>query len=198
MQKPAQLQNLVKKMTAKQIKFCEEYVKDFNATRAALAAGYASRTAHSIGCDNLTKTEIREYLAHIQGERFEECRIEVSQILTRTYELANSNIVPILEAARNDELKDLPLSVQKTIKSIRYKKRITPDRHGNTEEDESWMITMHDVNKPLELLWKHLGLLLQDSEAIAALQTYGKVTKTSEGFTFEYADKGDEGEGDEG
>lgn len=181
-----------KKLTAKQKRFCQEYVKNFNATQSAITAGYSPRTAHSTGSENLTKPEIKAYLSKIQNKRLEENRVEAKQVLQRTFELANSNIVPVLEAIREDKLSELPIAVQKTIKTIRWKKQAIPDRNGNVEENESWMISLHEVNQPLTLLWKHLGLAMQDTEAIAALQTYGKVTKTQEGFKFEYADCGDD------
>ena len=47
-------------MTNKQSNFCEEYVKDFNATKAATRAGYSPKTAYSIGSENLKKPEILE------------------------------------------------------------------------------------------------------------------------------------------
>jgi phage terminase small subunit len=43
-----------KKLNAKQIIFCQEYILDWNATRAAIVAGYSSHTARSIGAENLT------------------------------------------------------------------------------------------------------------------------------------------------
>jgi phage terminase small subunit len=50
------------KLTDKQRLFVSEYLKDFNATRAAKAAGYSDKTAGSIGAENLTKPEIKEYI----------------------------------------------------------------------------------------------------------------------------------------
>jgi len=35
----------------KQKRFCEEYVIDWNATRAAKVAGYSEKTAKEIGCE---------------------------------------------------------------------------------------------------------------------------------------------------
>lgn len=49
-------------MTKKQELFCTEYLVDFNATRAAIAAGYSEESARVIGCENLTKPDIREYI----------------------------------------------------------------------------------------------------------------------------------------
>ncbi len=51
-----------KKLTAKQQKFCDEYLVDLNATQAAIRAGYSPKTAYSIGGRLLSKVEIQEYI----------------------------------------------------------------------------------------------------------------------------------------
>lgn len=55
-------------MTGKQKRFCEEYVIDYNATRAALAAGYSENSAKQIGSENLTKLDIQSYISEIQKD----------------------------------------------------------------------------------------------------------------------------------
>lgn len=45
-------------LTPKQQRFVEEYLIDFNATRAAIRAGYSEKTAKDIGCQNLAKLEV--------------------------------------------------------------------------------------------------------------------------------------------
>lgn len=55
-------------LTDKQRRFCEEYVIDWNATRAATAAGYSEKTARTIGAENLTKPNIQEYIEEIQKD----------------------------------------------------------------------------------------------------------------------------------
>ena len=49
-------------MGEKQKKFCDEYLKDRNATQAAIRAGYSKKTARSIGSENLTKPDIKAYI----------------------------------------------------------------------------------------------------------------------------------------
>lgn len=49
-------------MNAKQKKFCDEYLIDCNATQAAIRAGYSSKTAYSIGEENLKKPELKAYI----------------------------------------------------------------------------------------------------------------------------------------
>lgn len=50
------------KMTNKQIRFCEEYLIDLNATQAAIRAGYSEKTAGVMGSENLEKPYIRAYI----------------------------------------------------------------------------------------------------------------------------------------
>ena len=50
------------KLTVKQQKFCDEYIRSGNATVAALKAGYRRRTAYSIGNENLKKPELKKYI----------------------------------------------------------------------------------------------------------------------------------------
>ncbi len=55
-------------LTAKQERFCLEYVVDFNATQAAIRAGYSEHTATEIAYENLRKPHISSRLAALQTE----------------------------------------------------------------------------------------------------------------------------------
>lgn len=60
-----------KRPTTKQRVFVEKYLygdKPFNATAAAIAAGYSKRTAYSIGAENLKKPEIAAEIERCLGE----------------------------------------------------------------------------------------------------------------------------------
>lgn len=49
-------------MTDKQKRFCDEYLIDCNATKAAIRAGYSEKTARQIGEENLSKLDIKNYI----------------------------------------------------------------------------------------------------------------------------------------
>ena len=51
------------KLTPKQKKFCEWYIKTGNATEAAKKSGYSEKTAGDIGAENLRKPNISAYIA---------------------------------------------------------------------------------------------------------------------------------------
>lgn len=57
------------KLTAKQQIFIMEYLNDYNATQAAIRAGYSAKTAYSIGQENLKKPEIRQAIDTAMKER---------------------------------------------------------------------------------------------------------------------------------
>lgn len=72
--KPAKSKPITKKTGAringllpKQAKFVAEYLKDGNATQAAIRAGYSPKTAYSIGQENLKKPEIAARLEQKQA-----------------------------------------------------------------------------------------------------------------------------------
>lgn len=76
----------MKKLTAKQKRFCDEYIIDANATQAAIRAGYSKKTAYAIGAENLRKPELKKYIKERMDE-IESAKIadqkEVLQYLTK-------------------------------------------------------------------------------------------------------------------
>ena len=57
------------KMTAKQQRFCDEYLLDMNATQAAIRAGYSEKSARVIAAENLTKPNIKAYVEKRLAEK---------------------------------------------------------------------------------------------------------------------------------
>ena len=57
------------KLTAKQQRFCDEYLIDLNATQAAIRAGYSKKTANRTGPENLSKPVIKEYIENRMAEK---------------------------------------------------------------------------------------------------------------------------------
>ena len=57
------------KMTARQMRFCDEYLIDLNATQAAIRAGYSEKTAGVMAAENLKKPIIREYIDQRMAEK---------------------------------------------------------------------------------------------------------------------------------
>ena len=69
------------KMTAKQMRFCDEYLIDLNATQAAIRAGYSKKTANRIATENLSKPVIKEYIAARMAEKEDELIADQDEVL---------------------------------------------------------------------------------------------------------------------
>lgn len=68
-------------LTEKQKRFCDEYLIDLNATQAAIRAGYSEKTANVIGCENLTKPNIQEYIANRMAEKEKELIADQNEVM---------------------------------------------------------------------------------------------------------------------
>ncbi len=71
-------------LTEKQELFCQAYLIDFNATKAAKEAGYSVDTAYAIGAENLRKPQIQARIFELRqetGKAFNITRERIAQEL---------------------------------------------------------------------------------------------------------------------
>jgi phage terminase small subunit len=186
------------KFTAKQRAFVLEYPKDFNATQAALRAGYSAKTAFAIGSENLRKPLIKAAVE----EEFKRRALSLDEILARLEEQATASIANFLVINPDgDRIAFDPEFVQQSghlIKNIKAKTTVKYSEKGDQFEYTSLEITLHDAQRALELLGKHHQAFtdrlelsgkiehehryLTDSEVVrefAALAAQGKAGQTS-------------------
>lgn len=71
------------KLTAKQERFCEEYLIDLNATQAAIRAGYSEKTAGTISNENMQKPAILDQITRLKAERSEKLKIDAAWVLNQ-------------------------------------------------------------------------------------------------------------------
>ena len=69
------------KLTAKQQRFCDEYLIDLNATQAAIRAGYSKKTAKQIGQENLTKPDLKSYIQQRMDAKEKELIADQNEVL---------------------------------------------------------------------------------------------------------------------
>lgn len=88
------------KLTQKQKRFCDEYIICLNATEAAIKAGYAKKSAYSIGSENLRKPEIKAYiderLGEIRGKKIAEAE-EIMEYLTKVVRGESESEIVVIE-----------------------------------------------------------------------------------------------------
>jgi phage terminase small subunit len=80
-------------LTRKQQVFIAEYLRDFNATRSAIAAGYSKKTAYSIGQENLNKPDIKQVIDATIAEK----SMTAEEVLTRLADIARGDVSDLMD-----------------------------------------------------------------------------------------------------
>lgn len=123
-------------LTDKQARFVSEYLKDLNATQAAIRAGYSERTAWSTGHQNLQNPKVAEAIGVALAERAERVQIDADYVLRQAVKLHE-----------------------------RCMQEIEPftDRHGNHVHDEKgrglYVFNAAGAAKALEMVGKHVNVM---------------------------------------
>jgi phage terminase small subunit len=76
-------------LTPKQKIFCEEYTKDWNATRAMIVAGYSPKTASEQGSRMLTDVKVKNYIEKIKEENSRQANVERYEIIMGLKKIIN-------------------------------------------------------------------------------------------------------------
>jgi phage terminase small subunit len=144
------------RLTEKQKRFVSEYLKDLNATQAAIRAGYSKKTAYSIGDENLKKPDVQKALKAAIDRRSERTQITQDMVLRELAGIAFANGADFV-VVENGTLQvrntaELPAEKRTAIAMIR-------------EGREGIEVKTHDKVKALELLGKHLGLFDRQTDA---------------------------------
>ena len=138
-------------LKAKQLAFVERYLTHWNATRAAIEAGYSENTARAIGAENLTKPDIK---AHIDA-RLTEIKMSADEVLSRLADMARADIADFVGVRKIADLdKDEYRGKTHVIK--KFKSKLTTDHLGRQIEEVELELYPADVN--LERIGKHHGI----------------------------------------
>lgn len=84
-------------LTEKQRLFAEIYIRNFNATQAAIKAGYSPETAYSIGYENLKKPQVREYINQLKEMKKDSIMVGENDIIERYMRIAFADMTDFAE-----------------------------------------------------------------------------------------------------
>lgn len=151
-------------LTDKQQSFIDEYLKNRNATAAAIAAGYSPKTAHAIGWQNLRKPEIAEAIKI----RVTESAMSADEVLERLAKQARADIGVFLAIGESGVDIDLTYAIDHNltdlIKKITHKKTIRTDKDDSTIEEILTQIELHDAHAALVDIGRHHALFTDKVE----------------------------------
>lgn len=155
-----------KKLTNKQKAFIECYLRTWNATQAAIEAGYSERTAYSIGPENLKKPEISEEIER----RLAELKMSADEVILRYSQIARADIGDFMDITTMTAQVDLHKAkeAKKTglIKKVKQRTTITTHKDGSESEDHWIELELHDPLRALEQLGRHLKLFTDRVEIV--------------------------------
>ncbi|WP_392471348.1 terminase small subunit [Sphingobacterium cellulitidis] len=122
------------KLTAKQQLFIDNYLIHFNATKAAIQAGYSEKTAYSIGSELLKKPE----LSALIESRLKESRMNSDQVMKLMSDIAQSSMNDYFRIVERDRMKRVtkPLGILIERKKLEIKRAyMYIERKGYTDEE---------------------------------------------------------------
>ena len=128
-------------LTEQQDKFCREYIKDFNGSRAAVAAGYSPKTAFVQASQLLSRLNIQARVSELNQEVHKADIMDVQEIRERLTRMARGEI--------DEETVVVEGTGQGFSKARVVTKKITPK----------------DQAKALELLGKASGMFIDKIQA---------------------------------
>lgn len=165
-------------LTDKQEAFINEYLKCWNATQAAISAGYSEKTAYSIGSENLKKPEIASRVR----ERIEANAMTADEVLFRLGAQARGDFGDLVDVAtmtldwNRAQSKDATRLIKKLKQTI-----ITS---GEDRQTEIFEFEMYDAQAALVHIGKQLGLFTNKMEHTGKdggpITTESKVTLLSQ------------------
>ena len=144
-------------LTPKQKLFCLEYLKDFNATKAAIRAGYSKKTANEQGARLLVNVSIKNHITNIQNQVKNEQIMSIKEIQERLTSIARGNV-------------DEEVVVIENKSDFTSKARIITKK-----------VSLKDQTKALELLGKSNGLFIDKVQNMAPPQIIDDIELESEG-----------------
>lgn len=139
------------KLTDKQELFAREYLKDLNATQAAIRAGYSEKTANEQASRLLANVKVQNRIGELKHKRNEQISIDAAYVLRRLTEIDQMDVADILLA--NGEVKPIhewPKVWRTTLSGIDVTE-MAGDSAGLLKK-----IKWPDKVKNLELLGKHV------------------------------------------
>lgn len=118
-------------LNPKQEIFCQEYVIHWNATKAALKAGYSEQTAPQIGYENLQKPKLKKRIEEIKNNILDEIGITQAKVYRELGRLAFFDISDAYDDNGNlKHIKSMKKDVSAALTSLKTYEEISYDENG--------------------------------------------------------------------
>jgi len=148
------------KLTPKQATFCQEYIVDLNAKRAALRAGYSKKSADMIGYQLLHKTQVATRIEELRAKQQVRTGISADRALKEAARLAFFDIRKLCDESGNPiPVQDLDDDTAAAIQGL----ELATEKGGEEGLTTVRKYRVSDKNAALDRVFKHLGLFERDN-----------------------------------
>lgn len=134
--------------TDKQSAFCREYLRDFNATQAAIRAGYKENAARQTASDLLSKPDIQHYIQSLSNKMNERTDNDIERIICELQLIAFGSMRDVAEWSH------LGINLKDSV-AIGHSARLISEIKESKGKVESISVKLHDKLRALEMLGKY-------------------------------------------
>jgi phage terminase small subunit len=157
-------------LTQKIKTFCEEYIKDFNGTQAAIRAGYSKKTANEQAARLLANVSVQNHLSKLKQKLSDRNEDLAQQVIDELKKIGFSNIQDYIET--ENEIKDLSTITRDKAASVESIKKTVTEFGGGDDSPTtktSIQFKLYDKLSALEKIGRHLGIFELDNQQKAAV-----------------------------
>jgi phage terminase small subunit len=161
---------MTKKKTEREEVFAREYIKDLNGTRAAIAAGYAKKSAHVASSRLLKKDKVKDLIARLKGRQFEALDFSANKILAELCKTGFANLADYVRVVDGEAHIDFSTMTRDQASALQSIETESYTIEGDEDEGlpdkvvTKTKFRMNDKLRALELLGKHLKLFVDRTE----------------------------------
>lgn len=139
-------------LPVKRERFCQEYIKDFNGSRAARTAGYAEDSAGVEACRLLKDAKIQERIKELEAEALAAAKVTPDRIIEELAHIAFADIADVVEWTGRD------VKLKPSKKIAREARRAISEVSQTKGNNPKKSIKFHDKSKALEALARIAGM----------------------------------------
>ena len=150
------------KLTAKQIRFVDEYLVDFNGTQAAIRAGYSEKTAAATAARLLRNVNIQAEISRRQKDLQRRTEVTQDRVVKELARIAFANIADYVHVETQTRTKDDGTEVTYQTVMFNETQELSADQRAALavvkQSVNGFELKLHDKIKALELLGRHIGM----------------------------------------
>lgn len=152
-------------LNPKQAAFVEEYLKDLNATQAAIRAGYSARTAEAQGSRLLSHVKVAEAVQAAKDARSKRTEITADRVLQELAKIGFADVRRIF-APGGSLLSptDMDDDTAAAVQSVEVVERPRRNADGEVEIEQIKKVRLNDKLGALTQMGRHLGMFTDKTE----------------------------------